>query len=178
MSSCHTKLPRRGGRGRVGIAGSYTPTGRTIRTRSPPNTLSTQTKIWLRELGGLRCDRFGLWRTTSVSETGCRAQERHPETVRRFGTRRKLRLEQGRDEEAVVGQFHRARFPADPSCAHAQARGLKLLLVFLVHAVVAVVLLGGMQAPTNRTKPRPRQNRQPFVAGAAGTAGAPVRERA
>jgi len=78
----------------------------------------------------------------------------------------------------MVGQFHGAWLTADPSRADAQARGLELLLVFLVHAVVAVVLLGGIRASENRAKARAWQNRQLFVAGTFGSALAPARERA
>src|SRR5580765_6681124 len=98
--------------------------------------------------------------------------------MRRFRTRRKLRLEESRDEKAVVGQFHGARFAADSSRTHLQARGLKLLFVILVHAVVAVVLFGSVDASTNRTKQSARKNLQSFVAGAHGTAGTSVREGA
>src|SRR5438093_1225116 len=66
----------------------------------------------------------------------------------------------------------------DPSRAHAQARGLKLLFVFLVHAVVAVVLLGGLRVPANRTKPRARQNLQLFFPGSSGATCAARRKSA
>lgn len=107
-----------------------------------------------------------------------RPQKCQPQAVRRLRTGRKLRLEKRRDEEAMVGQFHGACFAADPSRAHAQARRLKLPFVFLVHAVVAVVLFGSIHASADRSKPCAGKNRQSFVAGAAGTAGAPVGEGA
>jgi len=78
----------------------------------------------------------------------------------------------------MVGQFHGACFAMDPPGADAQACGLKLLFVFLVHAVIAVVLLDGVHASKNRAKPRAGQNRQSFVAGAARTAGASIRQSA
>ena len=66
-------------------------------------------------------------------------QECQPETVRRFRTRRQLRLEQRGDEKAMAGQFHRSYLAADPSRTDAQSRRLKLRLVLLVDAVVAVL---------------------------------------
>ena len=68
--------------------------------------------------------------------------------------------------------------PETSSRTHAQARGLELLLVLLIHAVVAVVLLGVVLASAQRMKPRSGQNLQSFFAGALGAVGTAVREGA
>jgi len=98
--------------------------------------------------------------------------------VRHLGARRKRGLEQGGDEETAIGQFHGPRFPQSSACADPQTGGLKLLFVLFIHAVIAVVLLGVIFAPTNRMKERPRQNLQPLVTRAFGTAIPTVRQGA
>ena len=87
-------------------------------------------------------------------------------------------LEQRREEKTVVPQFHGAWLAVDSACAHAESGGVKLLLVVLIHAVVAVILLCAVLAAANRMKERARQDREPFLAGRLGTVGAPMWENA
>jgi len=57
-------------------------------------------------------------------------------------------------KEAVSGQFDRARFAKNSAGAYAQPSGLKLFFVFLIHAVVAVILLRIVFTATNGMEER------------------------
>ena len=78
--------------------------------------------------------------------------------MRGFRPRRKLRLKQGGNEEAVSGQFDGACFALSSPSAYAQSGSLKLSFVFLIHAVVAVKLLGIIFTAANRMQECSREN--------------------
>lgn len=96
--------------------------------------------------------------------------------MRHFRSRRELRLEQGCDEEAMIGQFNGPGFPLDSSRTDAQTSSLKLPFILFINSIITVVLLGAILASANRVEERVRQNLQPFVTGSFGTALAPVRK--
>ncbi len=78
--------------------------------------------------------------------------------MRGFGPRRKLRLEQRGNEEAVSLEFDGACFAKNSSGTYAQPGGLKLFFVLLIDAVVAVILLRIIFAAANRMQKCSRQN--------------------
>ena len=94
----------------------------------------------------------------------------------RLWTRRELWLEQRGDEKSMVWQFHGASLALHAARADAKSSGLKLLFVFFVHAVVAVVLLGVVFASTNGVKAGSRQDFQVLFPGGFGAACAAVRQ--
>ena len=98
--------------------------------------------------------------------------------MRSFGPRRKLGLKQRGDEEAESRQFDGACFAKNTSRTYAQSGGLKLLFVFLIHAVVAVILLGIVFAAANRMQECSRENLQALLPGSLGTVRAAVRQGA
>ena len=111
-------------------------------------------------------------------ETPCRLEERQPHRVRRLRPGRQLRLEQRRQKKRVAGQFHGAGFAQASPRAHAQTGRLKLRLKLFVDAVIAVILLGMIGGSANGVKLRAGQDLDRVVAGALGTARAPVRQGA
>ena len=113
-----------------------------------------------------------------LSEPHSGSQKRHQERVRHFRPRRELRLEQGCDEEAMIGQFHGPGFPHDSSRTDTQTRSLQLPFILLIYSVITVVLLRAILASANRVEERARQNLQPLVTGSLGAALAPVRQGA
>ena len=77
----------------------------------------------------------------------------------------------------MVRQFYRASLALDAASADVKSGRLKLLLVFFVHAVVAVVLLGVIFAAANGMKPRPGHDFQAFFAGGLRAAFAAIRQQ-
>lgn len=65
----------------------------------------------------------------------------------------------------MIRQFHRASLALPTTCADAKSGGLKLLFVFFVHSVVAVVLLGIIFTVADGVKASARENFQSFVSG-------------
>jgi len=78
--------------------------------------------------------------------------------VRSFRPRRKLRLKQRGNEEAVSRELDGACFAKNSPRTYAQASGLKLLFVFLIDAVVAVILLRIIFTAANRMQECSRHN--------------------
>jgi hypothetical protein len=106
------------------------------------------------------------------------AQKCQPEAMRRFWARGQLWLEQSSNEEAMIWQLYRANFSLHTARADAKSGGLKLLFVFVVHSVVAVILFGIVVAAADGMKASAWQNFQSFVTGGLRAAFAPIRQAA
>jgi len=78
----------------------------------------------------------------------------------------------------MVRQFHRASLALHAARADAKPGGLKLLFVFFVHAVVAVVLLEVIFAAADGMKLAAGRDFQVFVTGGFGAALATTRQAA
>ena len=77
----------------------------------------------------------------------------------------------------MVRQLHRTSLALHAARADAKSSGLKLLFVFFVDAVVAVVLLGVMIfAAADRMKAAARHDFQTLVTGCFGGSFAPIRQ--
>jgi protein-S-isoprenylcysteine O-methyltransferase Ste14 len=78
----------------------------------------------------------------------------------------------------MAGQFDGTGLAQEAAGAYAKSGGLELLLVFFVHAIVAVILLGVIFASANGMKASPGQNLQPFLARGFGASFASIGQAA
>lgn len=80
--------------------------------------------------------------------------------------RRQLWLEQSSKKEQMIRQLHGSDFTGHAARANPEATCLKLHFIFLVHAIVAVVLLRLIRASVNGVQQGIRDDLQLFIARA------------